>query len=83
MSRAKWKGPFISNKNLSKDKKLKKIWTRSEVIASNCLNKKVMVYNGQKFINVFVNSSKLGLKYGEFCFTRKKGEKQLKTTKKK
>ena len=83
MSRSKWKGPFISINSLIKEKKLKKSWSRKETIASNCLNKKVMVYNGQKFIGVFVNSSKLGLKYGEFCFTRKKGDKQTKKLKKK
>lgn len=83
MSRSKWKGSFISNNSLTKGKKLKKVWARSDSIASNSLNKKIMVYNGQKFINVFVNNIKLGFKYGEFCFTRKKGDKQVKKLKKK
>jgi len=83
MSRSKWKGPFISIHSLNKEKKLKKFWARNDTIASNCINKKVMVHNGQKFISVFINSLKLGLKYGEFCFTRKKGDKQAKKQKKK
>lgn len=75
MSRSKWKGAFIPRFLLKKDvKKVLKpitIWSRSSVISSSFLNKKVLVHNGKTFRPFYIKETHFGLKFGEFSFTRK------------
>ena len=40
-------------------------------VTSEFLNKKVSIYNGKFFINVFIDKNKIGYKFGEFAYTRK------------
>jgi ribosomal protein S19 len=95
MARSKWKGFFFNdsllkcfkeftNKNLKKKKKFLVI-QRNAVIHSKFLNTKVAVYNGKSFINIFIDSNKIGSKFGEFVFTRKrcihKKKKKIKSKK--
>lgn len=87
MSRAKWKGAFIS-KHLLKKKKIvkksefKKIWSRNSTIPISCINKKFLLYNGHKFNLFTIQKQHIGLKFGEFSFTRKKTIKEKKIVKK-
>ena len=76
MSRSSWKFPIVLKENLNfilKKNKSKniKIIERNSVITSEFLNKKVSIYNGKVFINVFIDKNKIGYKFGEFAYTRK------------
>lgn len=77
MSRSKWKGVFLCY-SLYKKYFLNKIkydyiniYTRSSVILSEFVGAHFKVYNGLKFIKVFITENKVGHKFGEFAFTRK------------
>ena len=74
MSRSSWKFPIVLKENLifkkNKSKNIK-IIERNSVITSEFLNKKVSIYNGKVFINVFIDKNKIGYKFGEFAYTRK------------
>jgi small subunit ribosomal protein S19 len=86
MSRSKWKGGFLAPALLKKSKKInkiKRIWSRNSVISRNFLNQKVMVHGGKGFRFVSITEDKLGLKFGEFSFTRKKVKKNIIKKKKK
>ena len=76
MSRSSWKFPIVLKENLNfilKKNKSKniKIIERNAIITSEFLNKKVSIYNGKVFINVFIDKNKIGYKFGEFVYTRK------------
>ena len=71
MSRSVWKTPIILNEDFKKFKKKIKITKRNFIISSSFLNKMVSIYNGKVFINVFIDKSKIGYKFGEFVYTRK------------
>lgn len=76
MSRSSWKFPIVLKENLNfilKKNKSKniKIIERNAIITSEFLNKKVSIYNGKVFINVFIDKNKIGYKFGEFAYTRK------------
>jgi small subunit ribosomal protein S19 len=75
MSRSKWKGGFLQKslfkKTTIKDP-VKKVWSRDVTIPNSLLNSKVLVHTGNSFRFVFINRDKLGLKFGEFAFTRKR-----------
>jgi len=85
MSRSKWKGPFLSNSVLKLSLKYisrkNRIRSRSSVIPSSLIGKYVSIYNGKEFKQLYISKEKIGLKFGEFSFTRKK--KSLKKKKKK
>jgi ribosomal protein S19 len=49
-----------------------KIHFRDQIIPNVLKNSKVLIYNGQRYISVFVSKEKIGYKFGEFSFTRKK-----------
>jgi len=76
MSRAKWKG-FHVDKCLLKKKLPKKIYSRSSVILSKYVGKRFLVYNGKSFIPVHISSEKIGHKFGEFSYTKKKVVKKI------
>ncbi len=79
MSRSKWKGVFICYSLYKKYLYLKKknlnnfiqIYNRSSVVLNEFVGGHFKVYNGLKFINLFVTDNKIGHKFGEFSFTRK------------
>lgn len=81
MSRSNWKSNFISKSILKKT--LKKVWARSSVIPFSYLNKKVFVHTGKEFRPLFITQDKIGFKFGEFAYTRKKKQRNLVTKKKK
>ena len=79
MSRAKWKGPFISNQLLldcKKAKSLKKseIYTKSRnsTIVPFLINLTIYVYNGKTFSKVKITKQMIGHKLRKFSPTRKK-----------
>jgi len=78
MSRSTKKGPFIDEKLLIKvqkaiksgDKKPIKTWARRSTIAPDFVGSTMAVYNGRKFIPVYVTENMVGHKLGEFSPTR-------------
>lgn len=78
MSRSLKKGPFVLdslqkkvvnlNNNNSNDPI--KTWSRSSTILPDFIGHTFLVYNGKKFINVFVTDMMVGHKLGEFSPTR-------------
>jgi len=78
MSRSTHKGPFIDEKLLIKvqkaamagDKKPIKTWSRRSTITPDFIGITMSVYNGKKFIPVYVTENMVGHKLGEFSPTR-------------
>ncbi len=71
MSRSVWKIPVNLNENFRKFNKKIKITKRNCLIPSDFLNKKISIYNGKVFVNIFIDRNKIGYKFGEFVYTRK------------
>jgi small subunit ribosomal protein S19 len=72
MSRSSWKHKIV---NLEKFKVLTKnikIDYRNENVSKEFLNTKVSIYNGKRYIPVYIDQDKIGYKFGEFSFTRKR-----------
>ena len=74
MSRAIWKGPYIHPNIVN----TKIIYSRNSVITSNFINKRIFIYNGKNLIPALINREKVGFKFGELSFTRKKVNKKIK-----
>jgi ribosomal protein S19 len=75
MSRAKWKGPFVSTYILQECKTLKsELYTnsRQSTIVPILVGLTLNVYNGKGFSKVKINESMIGHKLGEFSPTRKR-----------
>lgn len=78
MARSVDKGPFIDEKLLEKVKKAIqtssrtaiKTWSRRSVIIPDFIGLTFTVYNGRKFLPVYVTESMVGHKLGEFAPTR-------------
>jgi small subunit ribosomal protein S19 len=78
MSRSTKKGPFIDEKLLMKvqkaviagDKKPIKTWSRRSTITPEFVGLTLSVYNGKKFVSVYVTENMVGHKVGEFAPTR-------------
>lgn len=78
MTRSVWKGPFLDGYLLKKAKKVHesgrneiiKTWSRRSTIIPNFVGLTFAVYNGKKFIPVFVTEDMVGHKLGEFSPTR-------------
>ena len=78
MSRSTHKGPFIDEKllikvqkaSMSGDKKPIKTWARRSTISPDFIGNTLAVYNGRKFIPVYVTENMVGHKLGEFSQTR-------------
>ena len=78
MSRSTKKGPYIDEKLLMKvqklvmagDKKPIKTWSRRSTITPDFVGVTLSVYNGKKFIPVYVTENMVGHKIGEFSPTR-------------
>ena len=78
MSRSLKKGPFIDLPLLEKveaavrvnDKKVIKTWSRRSTIFPEMVGNTIAVYNGKKFVPVYVSENMVGHKLGEFSPTR-------------
>ena len=78
MSRSLKKGPIISYKlekkvleaTDSKKKTAIKTWSRGSMISPDFVGQTIAVYNGNKFIPVYVTENMVGHKLGEFAPTR-------------
>ncbi|HUW22898.1 MAG TPA: 30S ribosomal protein S19 [bacterium] len=78
MSRSTKKGPYvdenllkkIENMNASGQKKVIKTWARSSVITPEFVGHTIAVYNGRKFIPVYLSENMVGHRLGEFAPTR-------------
>lgn len=78
MSRSTKKGPFVDDKLLMKvqnavksnDRKPIKTWSRRSTITPEFVGVTLSVYNGRKFMPVYVTENMVGHKVGEFVPTR-------------
>jgi len=78
MSRSTKKGPYVDENllkkieqmNVSGQKKVIKTWARSSVIVPEFVGHTVAVYNGKKFIPVYLSENMVGHRLGEFAPTR-------------
>ena len=78
MSRSLKKGPFVDDHlmkkidamNAANDKKVVKTWSRRSVITPEMVGHTLAVYNGRKFIPVYVTENMVGHRLGEFSPTR-------------
>jgi small subunit ribosomal protein S19 len=78
MARSIKKGPYVAEKLLKKvrrmedsgDKRMIKTWSRRSMIIPEFVGHTFSVYNGHKFISVFVTENMVGHKLGEFSPTR-------------
>lgn len=78
MSRSISKGPYVDEKLLIKvqkliksgEKKPIKTWSRRSTIVPDFVGITLAVYNGKKFIPVYVTENMVGHKVGEFSPTR-------------
>jgi len=78
LARSIKKGPFTDESLTKKvekafaanDKKIIKTWSRRSTILPSMVGFTFAVYNGKKFIPVFVSENMVGHKLGEFSPTR-------------
>ena len=78
MSRSLKKPPFVHYKLMKRVEEAKesskktviKTWSRASTITPDFVNLTIAVYNGMKFIPVFVTENMVGHKLGEFSPTR-------------
>ena len=76
--RLKKKGPFIDAHlqktidamNTANERKVVKTWSRRSTISPEMVGHTLAVYNGRKFIPVYVTENMVGHKLGEFSPTR-------------
>lgn len=77
MSRSLKKGPYVDERLLKKikdkkpgDKTTIKTWSRSCTIVPEMVGFSLGVYNGRKFVDVYIVEEMVGHKLGEFSHTR-------------
>jgi len=78
VSRSTKKGPYVDEKllkkieqmNASGQKKVIKTWARSSVIVPEFVGHTIAVYNGRKFIPIYLAENMVGHRLGEFAPTR-------------
>ena len=78
MPRSVWKGPFVDGYLLVKAEKARqstrsdliKTWSRRSTIVPEFVGLTFAVYNGHKFLPVYVTENMVGHKLGEFAPTR-------------
>ena len=78
MSRSLKKGPFVDDHlikkveamNAANDRKVIKTWSRRSTITPEMVGHTLAVYNGRKFIPVYITENMVGHKLGEFAPTR-------------
>ena len=78
MARSLKKGPFVDDHltkkveamNEAGDRKVIKTWSRRSTIVPEMVGHTIAVYNGKKFVPVYVTENMVGHKLGEFSPTR-------------
>ena len=78
MARSIKKGPFIDDHlikkidsmNAANERKVVKTWSRRSTISPEMVGHTLAVYNGRKFIPVYVTENMVGHRLGEFAPTR-------------
>ena len=78
MGRSIRKGPYVDEKLMDRvnrmkhlgEKKVLKTWSRRSTIVPEMVGFTFAVYNGRKFIPIFVTENMIGHKLGEFSPTR-------------
>jgi small subunit ribosomal protein S19 len=78
MARSLKKGPFVDAPlrssvealNGRNEKKVVKTWSRRSTIVPEMIGHTIAVYNGKKFIPVYITEQMIGHKLGEFAPTR-------------
>jgi small subunit ribosomal protein S19 len=78
MARSLKKGPFVDGHLMKKvaamneagDRKVIKTWSRRSTIVPEMVGHTLAVYNGKKFVPVYVTENMVGHKLGEFSPTR-------------
>jgi small subunit ribosomal protein S19 len=78
VARSVWKGPFVDGYLLKKADAVRasgrqeviRTWSRRSTILPQFIGLTFGVYNGQKFIPVYVTENMVGHKFGEFSPTR-------------
>jgi small subunit ribosomal protein S19 len=78
MPRSLKKGPFvdayltkkIDQLNATRERKVIKTWSRRSTVTPDMVGHTLAVYNGRKFIPVYVTENMVGHKLGEFSPTR-------------
>jgi small subunit ribosomal protein S19 len=78
MVRSVWKGPFVDGFLLKKAEATRssgrneviRTWSRRSTILPQFVGLTFGVYNGKKFLPVFVTENMIGHKFGEFSPTR-------------
>src|SRR5919206_3966140 len=78
MARSLKKGPFvdehlmkkIESMNAANERKVVKTWSRRSTITPEMVGHTLAVYNGKKFIPVYITENMVGHKLGEFSPTR-------------
>ena len=78
MARSLKKGPWIDDHlmkkietmNAANERKVVKTWSRRSTITPEMVGHTLAVYNGRKFIPVYVTENMVGHKLGEFAPTR-------------
>lgn len=78
MSRSLKKGPFVEPRLLARieamnaagEKEVIKTWSRASTIFPEMVGHTIAVYDGRKYVPVYVTESMVGHKLGEFSPTR-------------
>ncbi len=78
MARSLKKGPYVDYKlyrkiqklNESGKKEVIKTWARASMIIPDFVGHTIAVYNGMKFIPVYITEDMVGHRLGEFSMTR-------------
>src|SRR5215813_7354334 len=78
MARSLKKGPFVDDHlmkkveamNAANDKKVIKTWSRRSTVTPEMVGHTLAVYNGRKFVPVYISENMVGHKLGEFALTR-------------
>ena len=78
MARSLKKGPFVDDHlmkkvdamNAANERKVIKTWSRRSTITPEMVGHTLAVYNGRKFIPVYITENMVGHKLGEFSPTR-------------
>lgn len=75
--RSIWKGSFVDAFlfRMKKNRESlfsRKIWSRRSSILPEFVDCSVLIYNGKTFVRCKITEGKVGHKFGEFAFTRRR-----------
>lgn len=75
--RSLWKGSFVDAflfriKKNRESLMSRKIWSRRSSILPEFVDCSVLIYNGKTFVRCKITEGKVGHKFGEFAFTRRR-----------